>query len=153
MGAEGEDRGCDGWMASPTQWIWVCISSGSSWWRGKPGMLQSMGLQRVGHNWATELNQLIQNSELIGLCLLKFRGGQSPGTARSGLILFHVFFPRAPFSSRCSPRSNKGHQQLWAQDPPKASTRSQEGRVGPTQTTGAEGGAFPGKSYYMEKGK
>ena len=46
----------DGWMASPTQWTWVWVSSGSWWWTGRPGMLQSMGLQRVAHNWATELN-------------------------------------------------------------------------------------------------
>ena len=43
-------------MASSTQWTWVWVSSGSWWWTGKPGMLQSMGLQRVGHDWATELN-------------------------------------------------------------------------------------------------
>ena len=42
---EGDDRGCDGWMASLTQWIWVWVSSGSWWWTGKPGMLQSMGSQ------------------------------------------------------------------------------------------------------------
>ena len=53
---EGDDRGWDGWMASPTQWTWVWASSGSRWWTGKPGMLQSMGSQRVGHNWVTELN-------------------------------------------------------------------------------------------------
>ena len=46
----------DGWMASPTQWTWVWASSGSWWWTGKPGVLQSMGLQRVRHNWVTELN-------------------------------------------------------------------------------------------------
>ena len=54
-GGEGEDTGWDGWMASPTQWTWVLVSSRSWWWTGKPGMLQSMGLQRVGHDW-TELN-------------------------------------------------------------------------------------------------
>ena len=48
-------RGWDGWMASPTQWTWVCINSRSWWWTGVLGVLQSMGLQRVGHNWATEL--------------------------------------------------------------------------------------------------
>ena len=53
---EGDYRGWDGWMASPTQWTWVWASSGSWWWTGKPGMLQSMGSQRVRHNWATELN-------------------------------------------------------------------------------------------------
>ena len=44
-GGEGDDRGWDGWMASPTQWTWVWVSSGSWWWTGKPGMLQSMGSQ------------------------------------------------------------------------------------------------------------
>ena len=52
----GDDRGWDGWMASPTLWTWVWVSFGSLWWTGKPGMLQSMGLQRVRHDWATELN-------------------------------------------------------------------------------------------------
>ena len=62
VGGEGDDRGWDGWMASPTQWIWVWISSRSWWWTGKPGVLQSMGSQRVRHNWTrlssdwTELN-------------------------------------------------------------------------------------------------
>ena len=46
----------DGWMASPTQWTWVWVDSGSWWWTGRPGVLWFMGLQRVGHDWATELN-------------------------------------------------------------------------------------------------
>ena len=54
-GGEGDDRRWDGWMASPTQWTWIWTNSRSWWWTGRPGMLQSMGLQRVGHNWATEL--------------------------------------------------------------------------------------------------
>ena len=53
---EGEDRGWDGWMASPTQWTWVWASSGSWWWTGKSGVLQSMGSQTVGYDWATELS-------------------------------------------------------------------------------------------------
>ena len=53
---EGDDRGWDGWMASPTQWTWVWASFRSWWWTGRPGMLQSIGSQRVWHNWATELN-------------------------------------------------------------------------------------------------
>ena len=48
--------GWDGWMASPTQWTWVWMDSGSWWWTGRPGVLQFMGSQRVGHDWATELN-------------------------------------------------------------------------------------------------
>ena len=55
-GGEGDDRGWDGWMASPTQWRWVWVNSGSWWWTGRPGVLWSMGLRRVGHNWATQLN-------------------------------------------------------------------------------------------------
>ena len=53
---EGDNRGWDGWMASPIQWTWVWVDSGSWWWTGRPGMLQFLGLQKVGHNWATELN-------------------------------------------------------------------------------------------------
>ena len=48
--------GWDGWMASPTQWTWVWVVSGSWWWTGRPGVLQFMGSQRVGHDWVTELN-------------------------------------------------------------------------------------------------
>ena len=48
--------GWDGWMALPTRWTWVWVNSGSWWWTGRPGMLQFMGLQRVGHDWVTELN-------------------------------------------------------------------------------------------------
>ena len=55
-GRDGNDRGWDGWMASPTQWTWVWVNSESWWYTERPGMLQSMGSQRVGHNWATELN-------------------------------------------------------------------------------------------------
>ena len=56
---EGEDRGWDGWMASLTQWTWVWISSRRQWRTEKPGVLQSMGSQRVGHDWATEQQQLL----------------------------------------------------------------------------------------------
>ena len=55
-GGEGDDRGWDGWVASLTQWAWVWVNSGSQWWTGRPGVLQSMGSWRVGHDWVTELN-------------------------------------------------------------------------------------------------
>ena len=55
-GRRTENRSWDGWMESPSWWTWVWVGSGSWWWTGKPGMLQSMGSQRVRHNWATELN-------------------------------------------------------------------------------------------------
>ena len=53
---EGDDRGCDGEMASPTQWTWVWVNSGSWWWTGRPDVLGFMGSQGVRHDWATELN-------------------------------------------------------------------------------------------------
>ena len=54
-GGGGDYRVCDFCMASPTQWTWVCINSGSWWWTGRPGMLWFMGSQRVRHNWSAEL--------------------------------------------------------------------------------------------------
>ena len=53
------NRGWDGWMASPTWWTWVWTTSRSWWWTRKPGMLHSMGLQKVRHDWATELILII----------------------------------------------------------------------------------------------
>ena len=67
-GGEGDDRGCDGWMTSWTRWTWVWVNSGSWWWTGRPGVLRFMGLQRAGHDWATELN-----------CWLFGCGGRSGG--------------------------------------------------------------------------
>ena len=55
-GGEGDDRGWDGWMASPTRWTWVWVNSRRWWWTRRPGVLQFMGSQRVGHGWATVLN-------------------------------------------------------------------------------------------------
>ena len=55
-GGEGGNRGWNGWMASPTQWIWVWSSSRSWWWTGKPGMLQSMGLQ--SRAWLSDYTEL-----------------------------------------------------------------------------------------------
>ena len=57
-GGEGDDRGWDGLMASPTWWAWVWVVSGSWWWTGRPGVLWFMGSQRVGLNWVTELNRI-----------------------------------------------------------------------------------------------
>ena len=76
VGGEGDDWGWDGWMASPTRWTWVWVNSRSRWWTGRPGVLQSMGFQRVRHDWATELNwtELTLNwcffSWLTSLCVI-----------------------------------------------------------------------------------
>ena len=58
-GGEGDDRGWDGWMVLLSWCTWVWVSSRSWWWAGKSGMLQSTGLQRVGHDWMTELHRTV----------------------------------------------------------------------------------------------
>ena len=75
VGGEGDNRGWDGWMASPMWWTWVWVGSGSWWWTGKPGVLQSMGSQRVGHNWVTELkDDHVSILELCVYCMAYQRG-------------------------------------------------------------------------------
>ena len=64
---EGDNRGWDGWMASPTQWIWVWVSSRSWWWTGKSGVLQSPRSPRVRHDLAIEQQQ--QGSSLVSIPL------------------------------------------------------------------------------------
>ena len=63
-GGEGDDRGWDGWMAPSTQWTWIWVSSRSWWWTGKSDVLLSIGWQRAGHDWATELNWTMQEGSL-----------------------------------------------------------------------------------------
>ena len=74
-GGEGDDRGWDGWMTSPTQWTWVWVGSGSWCWTGRPGVLQFMGSQRVGHDWETELNW----TEEMGCQCWSIKKGQVAG--------------------------------------------------------------------------
>ena len=50
VGGEADHRRWDSWMASPTRWTWVWVSFGSWWWTGNPGILQSMGSQRIRHD-------------------------------------------------------------------------------------------------------
>ena len=72
VGLEGDDRRWISWIASPTRWTWVWVSSRNWWWTGKPGVLQSMGSQRVGQdksNWA-ELNWLYSKLSLTDLKVL-----------------------------------------------------------------------------------
>ena len=64
-GWEGDDRGWDGWLVSLTCWTWVWVNSGTWWWTGRPGVLQFMWSQRVGHDWMTELNWCCIVSGLI----------------------------------------------------------------------------------------
>ena len=73
---EGERRrgrwGWDCWIASPTQWTWVWVNSGSWLWTVKPGVLQSMGSQRVGHTWMTELNWTLWDNNILENFLTDF---------------------------------------------------------------------------------
>ena len=62
-GGEGDDQGWDDWMASLTRWTWVWAGSGSWWWTGNPGVLQSWS-PRVKHDW-TELNWFIHKNALL----------------------------------------------------------------------------------------
>ena len=86
-GGEWDDRGWDDWMASPTRWTWVWVSSGSWWRTRKPGVLQSMGLQSVGLNWATE------PSGKESAC--QFRWCKRPG--------FNPWVKKIPWSKRWQP--------------------------------------------------
>ena len=70
-GREGDDRGWDGWMTSSTRWTWVWVDAGSWWWTRRPGVLQFMGSQRVGHNLVTELNWLWLSLRFEDLHLLR----------------------------------------------------------------------------------
>ena len=94
-GGEGDERGWDVWMASPTQWTWVWASLRSWWWTGKPGVLQSMGLQTVGLNWAIDLNWTELN--------IFFRDHESDTVhwKLSVSTLYTLLFHRALFSSQC----------------------------------------------------
>ena len=61
-GREGDNRGWEGWMASPTRWTWVWVDSGSWWWTGRPGLLRFMGSQRIGHDWEMNWTELTEQS-------------------------------------------------------------------------------------------
>ena len=69
---EGDGRGWDGWMVLLTRWTWVWATSGSWRWTGKPDVLQSMGLQRGRHNWATELTDYNLLTKAINLIIPLF---------------------------------------------------------------------------------
>ena len=96
MGGEGDDRGWDGWMASRTQWTWIWVNSGSWWWTGRPGMVQSMG--RKGSdttewlNWTDNILFIDINKYLLSTncvlsspvraCLLRGRDSQQNSISR-----------------------------------------------------------------------
>ena len=73
-GGKEDHRGWDGWMASLTQGTWVWVNSGSWWWTVRPGMLQSMGLQKVIHDWATELDWFSKKQVFLETMYTSFNG-------------------------------------------------------------------------------
>ena len=109
-GGQGADRGWDGWMASLTQWTWVCLASGSWWWTGKPSVLQSMRWQRVRHHWATELTDCpIQKSPFQG----KLPQNMFDNLKRISLIIYwHAF--HLQFHLETSEKSLPGTHVRWA---------------------------------------
>ena len=92
VGGKGDDRRWDGWIASPIQWTWVWVNSRNWWCTGKPGMLWSMGSQRVRDDWATELSwtdiilKLTQTDYLIVLYTLQLEFFRF-----SFMFLLHLF--------------------------------------------------------------
>ena len=81
-------------MASLTWWTWVWVSSGSWWWTGRPSMMQSMGLQRVRHNWATELSWRWANYQNIIMTLEE-------------KVIFHIIKKNLRYCTLFSPKSLK----------------------------------------------
>ena len=100
-GREGDDREWNGWMASLNRWTWVWASSRSWWWTGKPGVLQSVGSQRVGHDWVAELNYMR---------LQHYRRRKIGDASGQTLFLQCLLF----FTWKIWP-----HQIFWWNDPPR----------------------------------
>ena len=93
-GGEGDDRGWDGWMASLTRWTWVWVNSGSWCWTERPGVLQFMGSQRVGHDWATELNWTELRLIELKKFLRSFNKGGRLKTRKVKLVDGHIWRTR-----------------------------------------------------------
>ena len=89
-GGKGNNRGWDGWMPSPTRWMWVCVNSGRWWWTGRPGVLRFMGSQRVGHNWATELNWKKKNLDWWLFSSLRYSADSSVDLFLLSRLVFTV---------------------------------------------------------------
>ena len=95
-GGEGDDRGWDGWMASPTRWTWVSVNSGSWWWTGRPGVLQFMGLQ--SRTWLSDWTELNSHTEKWknlskALTLINFLREKAKWPRNKHLFNSHRFYP------------------------------------------------------------
>ena len=99
---EGDNRRWDSWMASPTQWTWVWVGSGSWWWAGRPGMLWFMGSQRVGHDWTTELNWTELNWHRVSVIHWKAKRGRADTTNQRAKRFFARSWESASLGGRKS---------------------------------------------------
>ena len=86
-------QGCDGWMVSLTRGTWVWVNSGSCWWTGRPGVLWFMGLQRVRHDWVTELNWTLKKKNRVCLSEIQIepRSYSLPDSLRENSLSFIGF--------------------------------------------------------------
>ena len=107
-GGEGDDRGWDGWMASPTRWTWVWVNSGRWRWTGRPGVLRFMGSQRVGHDWVTELRQIYRD---VSLEIWMIEGSSNLEEKHPSLREYRVQKPWISRTSLSVPRIQR-HQQV-----------------------------------------
>ena len=112
-GGEGDDRGWDGWMASPTRCAWIWVNSGSWWWTGRPGVLRFMGSQRVGHDWATELNWKIKwgKNNIFAAILLKNMLGSL--TVCQSLSCVWLFATPRGVAHQAPPSMGFSRQEYW----------------------------------------
>ena len=101
-----DDRGWNGCIASPTQWTWVWVGSGSWWWTGRPGVLQSMGSLRVGHNWVTELTDWSQRSSQVALVV-----NNSPANAGDKRHVLDPWVVKIPWRSAWEPTPESNGQR------------------------------------------
>ena len=99
-GGEGDNRGWDGCMASPTQWTWVWVNSGHRWWTGRPGVLQSMGLQRVRHDSVTELSPVISWSIGLFTTFISLTVKNRPAMKETW---FNPWVGKIPWRRECNP--------------------------------------------------
>ena len=93
-GGGGDNWGWDGWVASPTQWTWVWVNSRSWRWTGRPGVLWSMGLQKVGHHWVA-WNELNHKSDS------KKETNKATSIINSAYIFIYLFWKKASKSREC----------------------------------------------------
>ena len=119
-GGEGDDRGWDGWMASPTRWTWVWVNSGSWWWTGRPGVLRFMGSQGVGPAWATELNWTELRKEFIRNVLTSLYYAFHQNVFLSSR--WDEFFEMNPIACLLCHLTSWGEDWKFSFQPPKVST-------------------------------